>query len=175
MCKYVLNLTDMPEENKTFTPFMYTAFRVSDVDKAIAFYEKFGFKTTYTVPGDSNETLICFLQYGGHTLILARLKGLPYPLTPREIAIQEGPRGLGTKISFNVEDLDLAYQLCKTEQCEITMEPMEELWGDRIFTCLDPFGYELQIHQNIKKPMSEAELTKAYQSAWLNEKFDDKL
>ncbi|MDD3771803.1 MAG: VOC family protein [Weeksellaceae bacterium] len=158
------------EDNKTFTPFMHTAFRVSDVDRAIEFYGKFGFKNTYSVPGELNETLICFLEYGGHILIVARLKGLPYPMTPRESAIQEGPRGLGTKISFNVADLDFAYELCISEKCEITMEPMEELWGDRIFTCLDPFGYELQIHQNVKKYMNEDDLTKAYQSVWLDEK-----
>ena len=158
------------EDSNKFTPFMHTALRVSDVNKAIEFYGKFGFKNTYSVSGESSETLICFLEYGGHTLIVARLKGLPYPMTPREIAIQEGPRGLGTKISFNVLDLNIAYEICTSEKCEITMEPMEELWGDKIFTCLDPFGYELQIHQNIKKYMNEEDLTKAYQSSWINEK-----
>jgi uncharacterized glyoxalase superfamily protein PhnB len=157
-------------DDKAFTPFMYTAFRVNDVDKAIEFYGKFGFKNTYSIPGESNKTLISFLEYGGHILIVARLEGLPYPMTNREIAIQEGPRGLGTKISFNVIDLDAAYKLCISEKCEITMEPMDELWGDRIFTCLDPFGYELQIHQKIKKSMSEKDLTKAYQSGWLETK-----
>jgi uncharacterized glyoxalase superfamily protein PhnB len=156
--------------NKKFTPFMHTALRVTDVDKAIEFYGKFGFKNTYSVPGESNETLISFLDYGGHTLIVARLRGLPYPMTPREIAIQEGPRGLGAKISFNVRDLDSAYELCISEKCEITMEPMEELWGDRIFTCLDSFGYELQIHQNTKKYMNTDDLTKAYQKDWLDKK-----
>lgn len=145
---------------------MYTALRVSDVDRAIEFYSAFGFTNSYHVPGESNKTLICFLEYGGHTLIVARLQGLPYPPTPRELAIQEGPRGLGAKISFNVPDLAKAYDYCKKQNCEITMEPMDELWGDRIFTCLDPFGYELQIHQNIKKQVSEEELTKAYQTEW---------
>ncbi len=64
-------------------------------------------------------------------------------------------------------DLNLAYEWCTHNKCEITMEPVEELWGDLIFTCLDPFEYELQIHQQIKKSMQKANLTKAYQSAWV--------
>ncbi len=155
------------QENALFTPFMYTAFRVSDVDQAIAFYEKFGFTNTYSVEGSNKQTLLCFLAYGGYILIVARLQGLPYPLTARERAIQQGPRGLGTKLSFNVVDFQSAYQWCMHNKCEITIEPVEELWGDLIFTCLDPFGYELQIHQQLKKPMDLAELTKAYQVAWV--------
>lgn len=147
-------------------PSLYTSLRVSDVDRASTFYQKLGFRQTFVIPDKANTALLCFLQYGNHHLIVGKLQGLPYPDTPRERAIQLGPRGLGVKLAFNVTDLNQAYQLCREEHCEITMEPMEEFWGDRIFTCLDPFGYELQIHQRVTT-MSEAEILKAGQAAWL--------
>ncbi len=154
------------KEKLVFAPSLYTSLRVSDVERAREFYQKLGFKQTFALWGHQNETVLCFLQYGSHPLILGKLTGLPYPETAREKAIQQGPRGLGVKVAFNVPDLDLVYRLCQEEHCEIMMEPMEEVWGERIFTCLDPSGYELQLHQQTKV-MTEAELTKAYRDAWL--------
>jgi len=63
----------------------------------------------------------------------------------RERRIQRGPRGLGVVIGLEVEDLDATYAYCTGSGCEITCEPMDEAWGVRLFSCLDPFGYEWEM------------------------------
>jgi uncharacterized glyoxalase superfamily protein PhnB len=45
-------------------------------------------------------------------------------------------------IGVTVEDLEAIYASCVSEECEITTEPMDEAWGERVFACTDPFGYE---------------------------------
>jgi hypothetical protein len=62
--------------------------------------------------------------------------------------IQAGP-GLGVAIGLGVDDLDTAYQWCREAGCEITAEPRDEPYGDRVFECIDPFGYLWEISQPI--------------------------
>jgi uncharacterized glyoxalase superfamily protein PhnB len=45
-------------------------------------------------------------------------------------------------VGLRVDDLDATYAYCTGHDCPITCEPMDEAWGERIFSCLDPFGYE---------------------------------
>jgi uncharacterized glyoxalase superfamily protein PhnB len=60
-----------------------------------------------------------------------------------------GPRGLGVAIGIGVDDLDASYDYCRTNGCAIRSEPTDEPWGDRVFECLDPFGYLLEISQPV--------------------------
>ena len=48
-------------------------------------------------------------------------------------------------IGLGVDDLDQAYEYCTQAGCEITCEPMDEAWGERLFTFLDPSGYEWEL------------------------------
>jgi uncharacterized glyoxalase superfamily protein PhnB len=41
----------------------------------------------------------------------------------------------------------VTYEACVEAGCKITEHPAQELWGDRTFSCLDPFGYEWQFTQ----------------------------
>jgi hypothetical protein len=45
-------------------------------------------------------------------------------------------------IGLEVGALDAAYAYCVENGCVITCEPLEEAWGERLFTCIDPFGYQ---------------------------------
>jgi uncharacterized glyoxalase superfamily protein PhnB len=49
--------------------------------------------------------------------------------------------------------------------CQITAEPVQEFWGDRTFSCLDPFGYEWQFTQTAKR-MTFDQLAQAAKAAW---------
>jgi uncharacterized glyoxalase superfamily protein PhnB len=116
--------------------------RVGDVPAAISFYGGLGFEQEGVVPGPNGEPVMAILARGSMNLIADALEGMPFPDSERERAIQRGPRGLGVVIGLPVEDLDRAYAYCVSEGCEITSEPTDEAWGERVFTCLDPFGYE---------------------------------
>ena len=48
-------------------------------------------------------------------------------------------------IGLVVEDLDAVLAYCKDAGCEIVSDPEDTPWGDRVFSCLDPFGFEWEI------------------------------
>ena len=73
------------------------------------------------------------LQREGAMLIVDALVGMPFAPMPREAMIQAGPRGLGVAIGLGVDDLETAYQWCREAGCEITAEPRDEPYGDRVF------------------------------------------
>ncbi|MGH3316060.1 MAG: VOC family protein, partial [Nocardioidaceae bacterium] len=77
----------------------------------------------------------------GVQLIVDALVGMPFPDSPRERQVQSWPRGLGVAIGLGVDDLDAVLEYCRAAGCEITSEPMDEAWGDRVFECIDPYGY----------------------------------
>jgi uncharacterized glyoxalase superfamily protein PhnB len=64
-----------------------------------------------------------------------------------------------------VEDLDATYAYCLAAGCEITTAPMDEAWGERIFACLDPFGYEWEFSHPIAR-LAPAEATAAVRESW---------
>jgi uncharacterized glyoxalase superfamily protein PhnB len=116
--------------------------RVGDVAAAIEFYGGLGFEQVGAVPNPEGETVLAILEKGEANLIVDALAGPPFPDSERERAIQRGPRGLGIVIGLEVSDLEATYEYCAARGCAITCEPMDEPWGERLFTCVDPFGYE---------------------------------
>jgi uncharacterized glyoxalase superfamily protein PhnB len=118
--------------------------RVDDVGAARAFYGGLGFEDQGEVPAPDGRLVLAILRRGAVYLILDALEGPPFPDSERERRIRRGPRGLGVVAGIGVDDLDAAYAYCTGAGCEITCEPMDEAWGERVFGCVDPFGYELE-------------------------------
>ena len=139
--------------------------RVGDVPAAMRFYGGLGFEEVGVVPNPDGAPVLAILQWGQVHLIVDALIGLPFPDSERERQIQRGPRGLGVVIGLGVDDLDATYAYCTAAGCAITCEPMDEAWGERVFACLDPFGYEWEFSQPI--PGREvADGTAAVQASW---------
>jgi uncharacterized glyoxalase superfamily protein PhnB len=131
--------------------------RVADVATAAEFYRGFGFADVGTIPAPDGSPLMTILERDGALVILDALRGMPFPDDERERQTQAGPRGLGVAIGIGVDDLDAAYEYCRSNGCEIRSEPTDEPWGDRVFECLDPFGYLLEISQPISDvPIDDA-------------------
>ncbi|WP_432994588.1 VOC family protein [Dactylosporangium sp. CA-233914] len=123
--------------------------RVADVEAAASFYRGFGFDEVGSVPDAEGRPVMTILDRGGVHLIVDALVGMPFPDSERERRTQAGPRGLGVAIGLGVDDLDASYAYCRTSGCTITTEPMDEAWGDRVFECVDPFGYVWEFSQPI--------------------------
>lgn len=155
-------------EDQPSSPFI-VGIRVSNVRDASNFYQSIGFEQYGTIPDepDSDGAILeSFLAYDNRImLIVGAIEGPPYPDTERERSIKAGPRGLGVKLGLSVPDLDVIYGVFKEMGCEITTEPMEEFWGVRLFTALDPAGYEWQITQTINE-MTPEEGAAAAKAAW---------
>jgi uncharacterized glyoxalase superfamily protein PhnB len=118
--------------------------RVDDVPAAVEFYRGLGYELIGSVPNPEGEIVLAILRRGDANLIVDALLGLPFPDTERERQIRRGPRGLGVVIGLEVGDLDAAYAYCAERGCAITCEPMDEAWGERLFTFIDPFGLRME-------------------------------
>jgi uncharacterized glyoxalase superfamily protein PhnB len=123
--------------------------RVGDVVAAADFYRGLGFGDVAAVPGADGNPVMVLLQREGAMLIIDALEGLPFTASLREEQVKVGPRGLGVAIGLGVDDLDASYAYCIGSSCDITSEPRVEPYGDRVFECIDPFGYLWEISQPV--------------------------
>jgi uncharacterized glyoxalase superfamily protein PhnB len=121
--------------------------RVADVTAASTFYRGLGFAEIGAVPDPSGRRVMSILERNGVNLLVDALVGMPFPDSERERQVQAGPRGLGVAIGLDVEDLDATLAYCRSAGCTITAQPADAPWGDRVFECIDPFGYVWEISQ----------------------------
>lgn len=131
--------------------------RVPDVSEATHFYRGLGFSEVGTVPADDGRVLMAILQREGVMLLVDALIGMPFAPTEREHQVQSGPRGLGVALGLGVDDLAATYAYCQGHGCTITAQPADTSYGDRVFECIDPFGYLWEISQPVAVvPVDEA-------------------
>lgn len=139
--------------------------RVGDVSAAADFYRGLGFEDVAIVPGPDGRPVMVMLQREGAMLIVDALEGMPFAATAREECVKAGPRGLGVAIGLGVDDLDAAYAYCVDGGCEITSGPRVEAYGDRVFECVDPFGYLWELSQPVDdRPADDG--VEAVREAW---------
>lgn len=139
--------------------------RVGDVVEAARFYRGLGFDDVAAVPGPDGNPLLIMLQREGAMLIVDALEGMPFAAGEREQRVRAGPRGLGVAIGLGVDDLDEAYAWCVESSCDITSEPREEPFGDRVFECIDPYGYLWEISQPVSA-LSVDDAVDAVRNEW---------
>jgi uncharacterized glyoxalase superfamily protein PhnB len=143
--------------------------RVGDVVAAAELYRGFGFDDVGSIPGPDGGPVMTILERGGVQLIVDALVGMPFPDSARERRTQEGPRGLGVAIGLGVDDLAASYDYCRSSGCTITSEPADEAWGDRVFECVDPFGYQWEFSEPLKSWDADAGLDAAHES-WFGDR-----
>ncbi len=124
----------------TAAPFRI-GLRVADVAVAAEFYLGLGFTEVGRVLGPEGQPVMAILAWGDAHLLLDALVGMPFPDTACERQTQPGPRGLGVAVGLTVDDLDAPLEYCRTHDCQVTAEPADQPWGDRVFECLDPWDY----------------------------------
>jgi uncharacterized glyoxalase superfamily protein PhnB len=131
---------------------------VANVRRAAEFYQKFGFTFVMAVPDESDEWLLCLLRYGSGSILLGAVADPTLPRTTRLWRLQR-------RIALTVPDVAATYAASVATGCQITAEPVREIWGDCSFTCLDPFGYEWHFTQTAERVTFE-ELLAAAGAAW---------
>jgi uncharacterized glyoxalase superfamily protein PhnB len=141
--------------------------RVDDVEAAVAFYAGLGFEQIGSIPDPEGRPVMTILEREGVHLIVDAAEGMPFPDTERERRIKRGPRGLGVAVGLGVDDLDATLRYCREAGCTITSEPTDEAWGERVFECLDPFGYQWEFSQPMGRPVDDG--LAAVQRAWFPE------
>lgn len=149
----------------TAPPRFRVGLRVADVKAARQFYEGLGFLPAAVIPDAQGRPVLAILEGHGVTLMADALEGLPFPNTPRERNTKLGPRGLGVVVGLIVDDLGATYDYFRAAGCTFTSEPRDEAWGDRVFSALDPFGFEWEIAQPIPAAETNDGVAKT-QAAW---------
>ncbi|MGK5629471.1 VOC family protein [Streptomyces sp. URMC 123] len=116
--------------------------RVRDLDRSRDLYLRLGFRE---IPNDDKPTLR-YLTYGRTWVILSDMYAHGYERPEEAEAVRKGPRGLGFVLALPTPDLDRAYAVWRSEGLPVITEPEDTEWA-RIFTGLDPDGYEILFEQ----------------------------
>lgn len=119
---------------------------VDSVEQARAFYvEKLGFGHMMGMLGKDGQLDFCTVVLGGGKVMLTR---------PQEE--MEDASATTTKrpveIYFEVEDVNAYHDQTRKRGVRITSTLTDQWWGDRTFTVMDPFGYQIWFYQTIGEP-----------------------
>ena len=119
---------------------------VDSVDKARGFYvDKLGFGHMMGVLGKDGQLDFCTVSLGGAKVMLMR--------PPEKM---EGTGATSSKrpveIYLEVADVDAYFEQVKKRSVKITSALTDQWWGDRTFTVIDPFGYQIWFYQHVGEP-----------------------
>ena len=120
---------------------------VDSVDQAKAFYvDKLGFTHQMGVLGKDGQLDFCSIALAGAKVMLMRP--------------QQKMEGTGTtsskrpvEIYLEVEDVDVYHDQLKKKGVKITSPLTDQWWGDRTFTVMDSFGYQIWFYQHVGEPI----------------------
>ena len=119
---------------------------VDSVDEAREFYvEKLGFEHMMGMLGKDGRLDFCTVILGGAKIMFMRTQekmdgaGATSSKRPVEIYIQ-------------VTDVNAYHDRLKKNKVKITSPLTDQWWGDRTFTVMDPFGYQIWFYQTVGEP-----------------------
>jgi uncharacterized glyoxalase superfamily protein PhnB len=119
---------------------------VDSVDQARAFYvEKLGFGPAMGMLGKDGHLDFCQVMLGGAKVMLRRpsekTEGLGPTTSKRPV-----------EIYLEVSDVEAYHDQVKKQGIKITTPLTDQWWGDRTFTVMDPFGYQIWFYQTVGEP-----------------------
>lgn len=120
---------------------------VDSVDQARAFYvDKLGFGHQMGVLGKDGQLDFCTVSLRGAKVMLMR---------PQEK--MEGTNATSSRrpvdLYLEVEDVNAHHEQVKKRGIKIASPLTDQWWGDRTFTVIDPFGYQIWFYQHVSEPM----------------------
>jgi PhnB protein len=119
---------------------------VDSVDQAREFYvEKLGFDHMMGMLGKDGHLDFCTVTLSGAKIMFTR---------PQER--MEGADATSSKrpveIYIQVSDVNDYHDRLKKNKVKITSPLTDQWWGDRTFTVMDPFGYQIWFYQTVGEP-----------------------
>jgi PhnB protein len=120
---------------------------VDSVDQARSFYvEKLGFSHMMGMLGKDGLLDFCTVTLGGAKVMLMRA---PTPGPDTEATATKRP----VEIYLEVAAVDAFHNELVAKGIKVTAPLTDQWWGDRTFTVLDPFGYQIWFFQNVAEPI----------------------
>jgi PhnB protein len=119
---------------------------VDSVDQAREFYiEKLGFGHMMGMLGKDGQLNFCTVTLGGAKVMLLR---------PQEKI--EGTNATSAKrpveLYLEVDGVDGYHDQVKKRGVKVTTPLTDQWWGDRTFTVMDPFGYQIWFYETVGEP-----------------------
>jgi PhnB protein len=148
----------IPEGYHTLTPYL----AVSDAAQAIQYYKKaFGAKERVRMDAPGGKIGHAELEIGDALLMLADQFPQASTKPPTELG------GTSASIFMYVEDVDAVVKQAVDEGATITMEVVDQFWGDRFGSIKDPFGHSWSIATHVEDvpPAEMAERAKEAMAA----------
>src|SRR5262245_46573422 len=106
---------------------------VTDLPRAIAFYQKLGFEKKYE--NDRGVTMVA----GPVKLFVFITRRQQPPAVAREFTLFQNPPGID-HVSFLVDDVDRTYAELTARGVVFSIPPADQDWGARIAALKDPDG-----------------------------------
>jgi PhnB protein len=119
---------------------------VDSVENARAFYvDKLAFTHVMGMLGKDGLLDFCTVSLAGVRVMLMR---------PTEAMTGTNATNVKRPVEFYMEvaDVEAYYDQLKKQNVKPTSPLTEQWWGDRTFTVLDPFGYQIWFFQNVAEP-----------------------
>ncbi len=120
---------------------------VDSVDQAREFYiEKLGFDHQMGMLGKDGQLDFCTVTLGGAKIMFMR---------PQERMEDSGATSTkrAVEIYIPVTDVDAYHDRLKKNKVKLTNPITDQWWGDRTFTVMDPFGYQIWFYQTVAEPI----------------------
>ena len=129
----------MMKENAQVMPMI----SVDSVDEARGFYvDKLGFEHMMGMLGKDGQLDFCTVTLGGAKVMLnrpqERMEGINRTATKRPVAIY-----------LEVAEVNAYHDQVVKNGVKIADPLTDQWWGDRTFTVLDPFGYQIWFYQTV--------------------------
>jgi len=134
------------KEKALLMPMIY----VDSVDQAREFYiERLGFGHQMGMLGKDGHLDFCTVALGAAKIMFMRpqerIDGTDATSSRRPV-----------EIYIPVDDVDAHHDRLKKNKVKLTTPLTDQWWGDRTFTVIDPFGYQLWFYQTVAEPTPPA-------------------
>jgi uncharacterized glyoxalase superfamily protein PhnB len=120
---------------------------VDSVDQARAFYvDQLGFKHLMGMLGKDGQLDFCTVTLGGAKVMLMR------PQEPTE-GTGATSHKRPVEIYMEVSDVEAYHKQLASKGIKIAAPLTDQWWGDRTFTVMDPFGYQIWFYETVGEPI----------------------
>jgi len=120
---------------------------IDSVDQARAYYiDQLGFGHMMGMLGKDGHLEFCTVTLGGAKVMLMRSQ---QPTQATATTSSKRP----VEIYLEVSDVDAYHKQLTARGIQVTSPLTDQWWGDRTFTVIDPFGYQIWFYQTVGEPI----------------------
>jgi uncharacterized glyoxalase superfamily protein PhnB len=104
----------------------------------------FGFRVSFTLPDKEGNPMHAEMRYADGVVMFGPASQEQCGMSPLDLP------GVNQGLYVYVDNVDAHYKIAKAKGAEITMEPGDMFWGDRIYAAKDLEGHRWTFAQHVK-------------------------